>query len=158
MPPSPPPEPGTTRRAIVLGGCAGAVAACLAGCARYGEAQSTPAPPPGGAGSAPTGGAGSSGSGTGIALAAARVPVGGGVVLADQGVVITQPRAGTFAAFGTTCPHEGCAVSDVADGLITCPCHGSEFRIADGRVAQGPAQRGLSRRRVSVEGGQVRVV
>jgi nitrite reductase/ring-hydroxylating ferredoxin subunit len=31
--------------------------------------------------------------------------------------------------------HEG----DVGDGTITCPLHGSRFRLDDGSVEQGPA-------------------
>jgi Rieske Fe-S protein len=90
-------------------------------------------------------------------VAAADVPVGGGVVLAAQNVVVTQPKAGTFAAFGTTCPHQGCSVNEVSDGLIKCPCHGSEFRIADGSVANGPAKKGLPRRQATARGGRVQV-
>jgi Rieske Fe-S protein len=78
-------------------------------------------------------------------------------VLADRGVVVTQPVAGTFAAFGTTCPHQGCSVDTVADGTINCPCHGSRFHVADGSVAQGPADRGLTPRPVQVADGRVTV-
>jgi len=79
------------------------------------------------------------------------------VIRADQQVVVTQPTAGTFAAFGTVCPHQGCAVNEVADGLIKCPCHGSEFRVADGSVAAGPAPRGLPAKQATLQDGQVRV-
>ncbi len=133
---------GTGRRTVLLAGCAGVAVLGAAACAEYGSgapAASAPAPP----------------GGTNVAGTA--VPVGGGVVLADHGVVVTQPVAGTFAAFGTTCPHQGCSVDTVADGTINCPCHGSRFHVADGSVAQGPATRGLTPRAVRVTGGQVTV-
>ena len=138
----------TGRRTVLLAGCAGLAALGAAGCAQYGsggpapEAPTAPAAPP------PTGG---------TDVAGTTVPVGGGVVLADRGIVVTQPVAGTFAAFGTTCPHQGCSVDTVADGTINCPCHGSRFHVADGSVAQGPASRGLTPRAVQVAGGQVTV-
>jgi nitrite reductase/ring-hydroxylating ferredoxin subunit len=131
--------PTPARRAVLLTGCAGLAVLGVASCAKYGEQAPAPAP------SAPVG------------LAATDVPVGGGIVLADQGAVVTQPVAGTFAAFGTTCPHQGCSVNAVADGTINCPCHGSRFHVADGSVAQGPAERGLTPRPVRVADGRVDV-
>jgi Rieske Fe-S protein len=80
------------------------------------------------------------------------VPVGGGVIVGDT--VITQPTAGTYQGFSSTCPHLGCKVNQVSGGLILCPCHGSEFRL-DGSVARGPAERGLDPHPVRVEGSQI---
>jgi Rieske Fe-S protein len=87
--------------------------------------------------------------------ALADIPVGGGKILAGQGIVITQPTAGTVKAFSTVCTHAGCTVSEVAGGTINCPCHGSKFAIADGSVAGGPAPRPLPPIVVTVKGGQV---
>lgn len=85
-----------------------------------------------------------------------RVPVGGGTILPD-GVVVTQPVAGTFVAFSSTCPHRGCTVRAVAAGTINCFCHGSRFRITDGAVVGGPAQEPLRRLAVAVVGEEIRV-
>lgn len=157
-PPSDPTGAATStgRRTVLLAGCAGLAALGATGCAQYRSGGPSPTAPaaaaPGGANAAaapPSAG--------GTSVAGTSVPVGGGVVLADRGVVVTQPVAGTFAAFGTTCPHQGCSVDTVADGTINCPCHGSRFRVADGSVAQGPASRGLTPRAVQVAGGQVTV-
>ncbi len=79
------------------------------------------------------------------------VPVGGGMVL-DGRVVVTQPSPGVYAAFSATCTHQGCTVSEIEDGTINCPCHGSAFGITDGSVVQGPAREPLPRRQVTVEG------
>ncbi len=80
------------------------------------------------------------------------VPVGGGVIVGDT--VITQPTAGKFEGFSSTCTHAGCKVNQVVGGLIECPCHGSRFRL-DGTVAQGPAPRPLDPHPVKVQGGAI---
>jgi nitrite reductase/ring-hydroxylating ferredoxin subunit len=40
-----------------------------------------------------------------------------------------------------TCAHAGCALSEgkLVDDTIECGCHGSRYRLADGRVVRGPA-------------------
>lgn len=83
------------------------------------------------------------------------VPVGGGVILAEAGVVVTQPTEGEFLAFDRTCTHRGCAVRSVAGGTISCFCHGSRFRITDGSVAGGPAPAPLPRREITVVDGTI---
>ncbi len=71
-------------------------------------------------------------------IPAAEIPVGGGRIYTDRGVVVTQPAAGEYRAFDIVCPHQGCFVGEVSDGRITCPCHGSQFAITDGSVLRGP--------------------
>jgi Rieske Fe-S protein len=88
-------------------------------------------------------------------VATADVPVGGGVVVAGQKVVVTQPSKGDFKAFSAVCTHQGCLVSSVEDGTITCACHGSRFSAADGTVQGGPATAPLGMVAVAVEGDQV---
>ncbi len=75
----------------------------------------------------------------GTSVPTSDVPVGGGLILTEQKVVITQPTAGTFKAFTAVCTHQGCLVATVADGNISCPCHGSTYSISDGSVTRGPA-------------------
>jgi Rieske Fe-S protein len=81
--------------------------------------------------------------------------VGGGVVIAAQKVVVTQPTAGEFKAFSATCTHMSCTVGSVSNGTINCPCHGSKFAVADGSVKQGPAGRPLPEVSVKVDGDTV---
>ncbi|NMI00387.1 Rieske (2Fe-2S) protein [Pseudonocardia sp. K10HN5] len=83
------------------------------------------------------------------------IPVGGGVIFPERGVVITQPAPGVFLAFSTTCTHQGCSVRAVAAGTINCFCHGSRFRITDGSVAGGPAPAPLPRHPITVTGGSI---
>lgn len=88
-------------------------------------------------------------------VATSEVPVGGGVVLKSEEIVVTQPTAGEFKAFSAICTHQGCLIGSVSDGTITCPCHNSMFSAADGSVSGGPASAPLDAVPVSVSGDQV---
>ena len=139
------------RKQFLVGAGLGLAASALAACSTYGkkpeasgETASAPAtsqPAPGGA--APSGD---------VLAKTADVPVGGGVIVDET--VITQPTAGDFQGFSSTCTHAGCTLRDVADGTINCPCHGSKFNL-DGTVANGPAARPLDAKVVTVQGDSV---
>ncbi|MDN5717177.1 MAG: Rieske (2Fe-2S) protein [Janibacter sp.] len=88
-----------------------------------------------------------------VRVPVADVPEGGGLVQGQ--VVVTQPSAGEFKAFDARCPHQGCAVNKVTTESIACPCHGSQFALTDGSVAQGPATEGLTARTATVDGADV---
>jgi Rieske Fe-S protein len=119
-----------------------------------GGGASTPAAPATSASTgASTGGAPAAG-GTPLASTSS-IPVGGGTIFADKKVVVTQPVAGTFKAFSSTCTHLGCTVAKVADGLIQCPCHGSRYSIVDASVKAGPAPRPLPPMNITVTGGEI---
>jgi Rieske Fe-S protein len=95
-------------------------------------------------------------AGSGSALAAVDdIPSGGGLVLDDAKVVLTKADDGTVHAFSSICTHQGCPVSEVADGRIICPCHGSQFESDTGEVAEGPASRPLPSVAVAVRDGEV---
>ena len=137
-----------SRRCVlgVLG--SGAAATVLAGCGG-GTADS-------GSSAGSSSGSGGAGGGTGTALiATADVPVGSGVILKDQELVVTQPTEGTFLAFSAICTHQGCPVGTITGDQILCPCHGSVFSAKDGSVVDGPAEAPLAAVKVSVEGDQV---
>ncbi len=85
----------------------------------------------------------------------ADIPIGGGVIVSEPPVVITQPNAGEVKAFTSICPHQGCKVSEVSNNEIYCPCHGSKFSALDGSVIQGPATEGLAAAAVAVDGTKV---
>ncbi|MEU9254374.1 Rieske (2Fe-2S) protein [Streptomyces sp. NPDC048270] len=97
--------------------------------------------------------------GRGVRLArVAEIPVGGGKVFEDKGVVVTQPAEGTFRAFSAACTHQGCTLSGVSGAAAHCPCHGSMFRVSDGSVARGPASEPLAPKRIRVAGGVIYLV
>ncbi|TFV59797.1 Rieske (2Fe-2S) protein [Mycobacterium sp. PS03-16] len=129
------------RRHVVIGAGLGMVTAVLAACTTYGKKPEPTAEAPAGGAAQPD-----------ALTTTADVPVGSGVIVGDT--VITQPTAGTFTGLSTTCTHAGCTVSEVVDGQIVCPCHGSRFNL-DGSVAKGPATKPLGPRAVTVRGDEI---
>jgi Rieske Fe-S protein len=103
-----------------------------------------------GAGDAAASAVGSAASAAAGAIAAAEIPVGGGKVFEALKVVVTQPTSGDFKAFSAVCTHQACTVAEVADGVITCPCHGSQFDITTGEPRKGPATKPLPAKSVTV--------
>jgi Rieske Fe-S protein len=91
------------------------------------------------------------------AIKAADIPVGGGKVFDAAKIVVTQPKAGEFKAFSAVCTHKGCTVAGVANGTITCPCHGSTYDSATGQVTGGPAPAPLPSKTVTVNGGSLTI-
>jgi Rieske Fe-S protein len=89
-------------------------------------------------------------------LAVDEIPDGGGVVLAEQQLVLTR-SGDTVRGFSAVCTHQGCLVDAVRDGSIVCPCHGSHFDADTGAVLTGPASRPLPDVAVTVAGGEVRL-
>lgn len=150
---------GPARRAVLRAGAVTAGAALLAACGGDDTSAGVETPTAAGEGSSPatdaTESGGSTGDPGGSLVATADVPVGGGVVLEEQKVVVTQPAAGEFKAFTAVCTHQGCTVSSVTEDRISCPCHGSSFSGADGSVLKGPATRPLKEIAVDVEGDRV---
>ena len=141
------------RKQFIVGAGVGLAATVLAACSTYGKKPEAGARHPRARSTATPG--------TGAPGPAARgerhrqdsdVPVGSGVIVDE--VVVTQPTAGVFKGFSTTCTHAGCAVNKVADGTIDCPCHGSKFNL-DGSVAKGPAAKPLEAKTVTVQGDSI---
>ena len=118
------PDPALTRRQALSGVAVGGLSLpLLAAC---------------GGSSGGAGGGGGGNTGSGVLVAAKDVPVGGGVILAAQNVVVTRPDQGTFEGFSATCTHQGCTLANVAAGTINCGCHGSQFSITNGANVTGP--------------------
>jgi nitrite reductase/ring-hydroxylating ferredoxin subunit len=142
-------EKDVSRRMMLRGAAVGGVTLpLLAACGGGGSADT----------SSSGSGSGSAGSGSSKAtVAASDVPTGGGTILKDQQVVVTQPSKGDFKAFSAICTHQGCLVGQVTDKKIICPCHGSEYSITDGSVISGPAPSPLAPKKVSVKGGEISV-
>lgn len=160
-----------SRRSVLLAAAAAGTTVALAGCQTYGAQPVSNAPiaddPSAGAGD-PTAlptelpeelpeGDGAETGGE-VLASLSDIPVGGGVVFAAQGVVLTHPKEGTVRAFSDNCTHAGCKVNQVSGGTINCPCHGSKFRVADGSVAAGPAGGPLAAVKVRVDGDSILLV
>jgi nitrite reductase/ring-hydroxylating ferredoxin subunit len=142
---SPPPSTDPSRRRVLgLAATAGGGSLLLAACGGAGGSASGASDP-----------AASKGGSNTQLVATSKVPVDGGVVLDGPQVVVTQPTSGTFKAFTAVCTHQQCLVGSVKNGLITCPCHGSQYSATDGSVQRGPAQAPLSEIAVTVTNGQI---
>lgn len=130
----------TMLKTAAVAAAAGTTVAAVAGCS--GSTGST----------APSSAAAAAG---GVLGPVTDVPVGDTKIFTDQKVVVTCPAAGTFKAFSAVCTHQGCVVNAVKDGVITCPCHGSQFNAADGSVKNGPAAAPLPAVAVTARDGQL---
>lgn len=82
------------------------------------------------------------------------IPEGGGAVIWDSKLVITQPEAGEYRAFSAVCKHAGCTVRDVSD-RIECHCHGSNFDLATGEPLNGPATEPLEPFDLDIDGTDI---
>ncbi|TNM39612.1 Rieske (2Fe-2S) protein [Nocardioides albidus] len=137
-------EVRASRRIVFSGLGALGVAVALAGCAGSDDGDDGDA----------------QGSGTSVDAGAklattSEVPVGGGIVLADHKIVLTQPTEGTFEAFTAVCTHQGLLVTSVEDGAIKCANHGSAFSASTGDVEGGPASSALAKVEIKVDGDQI---
>jgi len=61
--------------------------------------------------------------------------------LAGETPVIVLRHRGTVVALDARCPHRGGPMDEgeVRDDCITCPWHGSVFRVDNGALVQGPS-------------------
>jgi Rieske Fe-S protein len=131
-------QPG--RRAVL----AVVLAATAAGCSKYGgQPANTPSQ------TAPA---------NAVLGKTEEIPVGEGKIFDQNQVVVTQPVKGTFKAFSSTCTHQGCQVTTVANGTIDCPCHGSKYSVKDGSVVAGPAPRPLPPKQITISGDSITLV
>lgn len=139
---------GTARRDLLRSaGVAGGVIAATAALAACG----------GGSSGSGAGGGGSATSGPAGSVAAAKVPVGSGIIDNSLQTVITQPTSGDFKAFNYLCTHQQCPVSQINGDKILCTCHGSEYSIKDGSVLRGPATKPLAAKTATVKGTKVEI-
>jgi nitrite reductase/ring-hydroxylating ferredoxin subunit len=83
----------------------------------------------------------------------------GRTVLAGSAPVLLYREGGTPFAIANTCSHAGGPLGDgrIADGCVTCPWHGSTFRINDGSIVRGPASAPQPTYEVRVSEGQIEV-
>ena len=129
-----------TRRTLLTTGGVGLVAgvALLSGCAPSPSATAKPGA---------------------VVTKLSNVPVGGSfnVDLDGNALVVSQPTAGVVTAFSSVCTHQGCKVGG-RDGVLQCPCHGSEFSFTTGEPTIGPATTALTKIDVTIDGDNVVIV
>lgn len=85
---------------------------------------------------------------TEVRITLARVPelqaANGFVFVSGPRIIVGNLGSNSFRAYSAVCPHENQNVSQVQNGLLFCPTHGSRFELATGQVVNGPANRGLT--------------
>jgi nitrite reductase/ring-hydroxylating ferredoxin subunit/uncharacterized membrane protein len=77
-----------------------------------------------------------------------------------EGVTVLLHRtSGRVQALANTCSHMGGPLDEgtIVDGCVTCPWHGSVFRLADGSIVRGPASSPQPHYDVRVSDGRVEV-
>jgi Rieske Fe-S protein len=149
-----PGQGGGSRRTLLVGAAAVGASVVLAACGddgpdNGGQPGGTTAP-----GTAAPGRSAQTG-GPVVLTTVSDVPVGGGKIFAEKGVVVTQPAAGTFKGFSAICTHQSCPLANVDAGTINCTCHGSRFSIEDGTPKNGPATRPLAPKDVRIDGDKI---
>jgi nitrite reductase/ring-hydroxylating ferredoxin subunit/uncharacterized membrane protein len=78
----------------------------------------------------------------------------------DDDVLLAKTPAGVVGAISNVCGHAGGPLDEGqfdGQGCVTCPWHGSVFRLADGHVVHGPATGHQPRYEVRSEGGRLLV-
>jgi nitrite reductase/ring-hydroxylating ferredoxin subunit len=68
-------------------------------------------------------------------------------------------ESGTVVAYDDYCTHSGAPVSDGSyeNGVVTCPWHGAQFRVEDGKALTPPAGGNLRCYPVRVVAGAIEV-
>ncbi|MGP4003238.1 Rieske (2Fe-2S) protein, partial [Streptomyces sp. 8N706] len=80
-------------------------------------------------------------------------------VHAGAAPVLLHRLDGQVLALSSTCSHMGGPLDqgEVADGCVTCPWHGSTFRLADGGIIRGPASTPQPAYETRLHDGQIEV-
>jgi nitrite reductase/ring-hydroxylating ferredoxin subunit/uncharacterized membrane protein len=81
------------------------------------------------------------------------------VVSAGDTEVLLYREGGALHALWERCTHQGGPLSEgtFADGCVTCPWHGSTFRLSDGKVVRAPAAASQPTFEARVTDGKVEV-
>lgn len=94
------------------------------------------------------------------AVEAGELPEGTPTKVKAGAQTLVLVRSGeTIHALHDTCAHLGCSLSEgtVVGGAIECPCHGSQFALADGHVVHGPSVHDQPRYEVRRTDGKLEV-
>jgi nitrite reductase/ring-hydroxylating ferredoxin subunit len=89
------------------------------------------------------------------------LPEGGSAANVDGVAVLLYRSGARIFAVGSRCTHQGAPLArgpireSGSDVIVTCPMHGSMFRLADGKVMRPPARDPLPVFEVRIASGQV---
>ena len=89
------------------------------------------------------------------------LPEGPSVVDVDGVAVLIHRSGDRILAVGNRCTHQGAPLArgvvreSGSDVFVTCPAHGSTFRLADGAVVRAPARQPLPVFEVRVTSSEV---
>ena len=80
-----------------------------------------------------------------VRVASAKALVAGKMIGAEAGgkPILVANVDGKCYAIGDKCTHRGCKLSGGTlkeNGIVQCPCHGSNFDVKTGNVVKGPAK------------------
>jgi nitrite reductase/ring-hydroxylating ferredoxin subunit len=66
---------------------------------------------------------------------------------------------GQLFAFGDSCTHRGCSLSEgeLSGTVVTCPCHGGQFDVTNGKVVGGPPREPIPTYPVQVVDDEFRI-
>ncbi|MDD1661101.1 MAG: Rieske (2Fe-2S) protein [Methanomicrobiales archaeon] len=79
-----------------------------------------------------------------------------GVQVSGKEVLVARVKD-RYYAVGNMCTHDGCRLSGgrLEVGKIRCPCHGSVFDPATGKVLRGPAEKPIPVYHIKVDKGGI---
>ncbi len=74
--------------------------------------------------------------------------------IADTKILVVNQK-GHFYALSARCGHAGAPLvkGNIKDYILTCPWQGSQFKITDGSIVKGPAEKPLPVYPIEVEEG-----
>lgn len=81
------------------------------------------------------------------------------VIVGDRQILLVNMDSKIY-ALDDTCIHGGCSLSHgtYMNGIIHCPCHGSDFNVKTGSVVNGPATSPQPVYDVIIENGDITLV
>ena len=142
---------GVDRRTVLRGVCAGCAGLALSACGGGDDAPADDAAAP--ATSPPASPAAEGAPLVSLADLTVGTPVAARAST-GQRLLVTRTGEATAVAFSAKCTHQGCTV-EPSGSALACPCHGSEFEAATGKVTGGPAPSPLPAVAVVVRDGGV---
>ncbi len=69
--------------------------------------------------------------------------IGNGIFFFELFILVKSDTS--LKVFSNRCTHAGCRINQEIAGQLVCPCHGSRYEAATGKVVQGPAGIALSK-------------